>query len=133
ESAMQTLTVASMSLSLVQREEGALSAQARQALADAEAQLQACGQELRDLSHALFPALLGSAGLVPALRWLARQRGERVRVQLEDSLPRYGVSVELAAFRLVEEAVDGMYDDRATVVVRVAGGAEDVLEITLEG
>jgi signal transduction histidine kinase len=133
DSALQTLTAASMNLSLVEREASALSTQARQAVADAEALIESCGRELRELSHALFPALLGSAGLGPALRWLARQRGEEsLRLELE-GLPRYGVSVELAAYRLVEEALGRLYEPGGLILVRVVAAAEDVLEITLEG
>lgn len=132
DSAMQTLTAAAMNLSLVEREAAGLSAQGRQAVADAQAQIESCARELRQLSHALFPALLGSAGLGPALRWLARQQGEaRLRLDLE-ALPRYGVSVELAAFRLVEDAMSGLFDESVPVVGRVAPDGE-VLEVTLEG
>jgi signal transduction histidine kinase len=133
DSALQTLTAAAMNLSLVEREVAPLSAQARQAMVDAQALVESCARELRELSHALFPALLGSAGLGPALRWLARQRGEeRLRLAV-DSLPRFGLSIELAAYRVVEDAVVAIYDQQATVDARVLAAAEDVLEITLVG
>ena len=132
DSAMQTLTAATMNLSLAEREAAALSPAGRQALADAEALLEECGRELRALAHALFPALLGSAGLGPALRWLARQKGDRLRLEVP-TLPRYGVSVELAAYRLLEEAVAHLYDDDALVTGRVIPAPRNVLEITLEG
>jgi signal transduction histidine kinase len=133
DSALQTLTAAAMNLSLVEREAAPLSTQARQAVVDAQALVESCARELRELSHALFPALLGSAGLAPALRWLARQRGEqRLRLALEP-LPRFGLSVELAAYRLVEDAVGSIYDQEGTVEARVMAATEDVLEITLIG
>jgi signal transduction histidine kinase len=133
DSAMQTLTAAAMNLSLLEQEAGGLSDQGRQALADAQAQIESCARELRELTHALFPALLGSAGLGPALRWLARQYGP-ARLRLEqESLPRYAVSVELAAYRLVEEATTGLFDDRVPVEARVAAQGGEVLEVTMEG
>jgi signal transduction histidine kinase len=133
DSALQTLTAAAMNLSLAEREAASLSAQGRQAVADAQALIESCGRELRELSQALFPSLLGSAGLGPALRWLARQRGEeRLRLELEE-LPRFGVSVELAAYRLVEEALTGLFDEGGHVRARVRAAAEDVLELTMEG
>jgi signal transduction histidine kinase len=133
DSALQTLTAAAMNLSLVEREAGPLSTQARQAVVDAQALVQSCARELRELSHALFPALLGSAGLGPALRWLARQRGEeRLRLVVEP-LPRYGLSIELAAYRVVEDAMGTIYDEKAPVDAHILAAAEDVLEITLTG
>jgi len=133
DSALQTLTAATMNLSLIEREAAALSPQGRQAVSDALAQIEACGRELRDLSHALFPSLLGSAGLGPALRWLARQRGEqRLVLELAD-LPRFSVSIELTAYRLIEESLGGLFEESGPVRVHVDAPAEDVLEVTLEG
>jgi signal transduction histidine kinase len=133
DSALQTLTAAAMNLSLAEREAGGLSPQARQAMIDAQSLIESCGRELRDLSHELFPSLLGSAGLGPALRWLARQRGEE-RLQLElAELPRFSVSVELAAYRLVEESMGGLFDPAGSIRTKVHAVAEDVLEITMEG
>ncbi|HXU83919.1 MAG TPA: histidine kinase [Polyangia bacterium] len=133
DSALQTLTAASMNLSLAERESAGMSEQARQAVVDAQALIESCGRELRELSHELFPSLLGSAGLGPALRWLARQRGEdRLTLDLAE-LPRFGVSVELAAYRLVEESMGGLFEQSGAVRVRVHAPAEDVLEITMEG
>jgi signal transduction histidine kinase len=133
DSALQTLTAAAMNLSLVEREAGALSSQAHQAVSDAQGLVESCARELRELSHALFPSLLGSAGLGPALRWLARQRGEERLRLVVDPLPRYGLSIELAAYRVVEDAVAAIYEEQARVDARVRGAAEDVLEITLVG
>ena len=133
DSALQTLTAAAMNLSLAERESAALSPQGRQAVADAQAQIEELGRELRELSHALFPSLLGSAGLVPALRWLARQRGEG-RLTLEmPPLPRYSVSIELTAYRLIEESLGGLFEEGGPVKVTLDAVAEDVLEVTLEG
>jgi hypothetical protein len=132
DSALQTLTAATMNLSLIEREVAALSPQGRQAVSDALAQIEACGRELRDLSHALFPSLLGSAGLGPALRWLARQRGEqRLVLELAD-LPRFSVSIELTAYRLIEESLGGLFEQTGRAGT-VDAPAEDVLEITMEG
>jgi signal transduction histidine kinase len=122
-----------MNLSLAERESAGMSEQARQAVFDAQALIESCGRELRDLSHELFPALLGSAGLGPALRWLARQRGEqRLLLELVE-LPRFSVSVELAAYRMVEESMGGLFEAQGPVRLRARTAAEDVLEITMEG
>jgi signal transduction histidine kinase len=133
DSALQTLTAAAMNLSLAERESGAMSEQARQAVLDAQALIESCGRELRQLSHELFPALLGSAGLGPALRWLARQRGEERLLLDLGELPRFSVSIELAAYRLVEESMGGLFEPSGPIQVRVRPAAEDVLEITVEG
>jgi signal transduction histidine kinase len=133
DSALQTLTAAAMNLSLIDRESNALSPQGRQAVVDAQTQLDACASELRALSHALFPSLLGSAGLGPALRWLARQQGEQRLVLELGELPRYSVSIELTAYRLIEESLGGLFEEGGPVRVNVDAAAEDVLEVTLEG
>jgi signal transduction histidine kinase len=133
DSALQTLTAAAMNLALVERELAALSTQGRKALTDAQALVETCGRELRTLSHALFPEVLSTAGLSPALRWLARQQGpDRLTLELS-RLPRYGRSVELAAFRLVEEALSSYYAERAPVRVQAAPLSSDRLSITLDG
>jgi hypothetical protein len=132
DSAMQTLTAVSMNLSLVERDAGGLPLAARQALADAQTQVEACASELRALSHALFPAVLGSAGLAAAVRGLVRQRGEdRLRVDIVGPLPRYGVSVELTAYRLIED-LDCLFGE-GLVRGRLLVVTDDVLEVTLVG
>jgi signal transduction histidine kinase len=131
DAAGQTLAAAVMSLSLVEGEAAALSPEGRRALGEAQALAETCGRELRVLSAALFPPLLEEVGLGPALRVLAAGHEPRVRLDV-GALPRLPPARELAAFRLIEEALASLFDRVALVQgkVVIAGGA---LVLTLEG
>jgi signal transduction histidine kinase len=135
DSAAQSASAASMGLSLVEGEAAALSPSARGSLAEAAAQIAACCRELRGLSHALFPPLLAEAGLAPPLRALQARLGEaRLRIELA-ALPRLPAPRELAAYRLVEEALEGLFDRRAPVHARLEpeGAAGRGLALSLDG
>jgi signal transduction histidine kinase len=131
DSASQTLSAAAMSLSLVEGDSPRLSVQGRRALADAQALLAACGRELQVLSQDLHPPLLGEAGLVPALRSLARRQGHRLDLTVT-TLPRLEPALELTAYRLVEEAL-AVFDRETPVKGRVIHERAAALVISLEG
>ncbi len=62
--------------------------------------------ELRRLILDLRPAVLDDLGLAAALRWLAHERHERQRVQLETRLDRpVPPPLDTAVFRIVQEAL----------------------------
>lgn len=67
---------------------------------------------VRDMMHRLRPALLDDLGLVEALNELLRQwRSHRPDVALDavlESLPPLSRSVELAAYRIVQEALNNI-------------------------
>jgi signal transduction histidine kinase len=66
---------------------------------------QATLDELRELAHGIYPAILGEAGLGPALATLADAAPLPVEIR---HLPagRYPDQVEMAAYLLVSEALD---------------------------
>ena len=105
---------------------GELAALLEGAVAEAHAAL----EELRELAHGIYPAILGEAGLRPALRGLADRAS--IPVELADhSARRYPAPVETAAYIVVDDAVADAARRAAThVVVRVLGnGSKLVLEI----
>lgn len=65
--------------------------------------------DTRELSRLLRPAVLDDLGLVPALRWLARNAAERfsldVELKLEGLDERLDREIETLAFRVVQEAL----------------------------
>jgi signal transduction histidine kinase len=75
-----------------------------QRLNGADADLRAAIEELRELAHGIFPAVLADGGIGAAVSALAEEA--RVPVRL-DALPdeRYRPAVELAAYLLVAETV----------------------------
>lgn len=66
-------------------------------------------QTVRDLSHLLHPSMLDDLGLVAALDWYLRGFGKRfdVRAELrhEGMQERLAVETEVAAFRIIQEAL----------------------------
>lgn len=74
------------------------------ALDDAVAEAQRALEELRELAHGIYPAILGEAGLAPALAGLADDAPLSVELRL---LPeRYDGSVEAALYVAVKEAIE---------------------------
>ncbi len=66
-------------------------------------------QQVRELSLDLRPALLDDLGLLPAIRWLvdrqARRAGWTVRIDAADLQHGLPAEVEIAGFRIVQEAL----------------------------
>jgi signal transduction histidine kinase len=74
------------------------------ALAGAVAEAQAALEELRELAHGIYPAILGEAGLAAALASLADDAP--VPVELSLSGERYDAPLEAALYVAVREGVD---------------------------
>ena len=71
--------------------------------------VQAAVHELRELAHGIYPAILGEAGLAPALATLAD--GARIPVEVEcETARRFPARVEMAAYIVVAETVDDAAD-----------------------
>jgi len=88
-------------------------------------------EELRDLAHGIYPAVLAEAGLAPALATLADTAPLPVHI-LQADTRRCPAPVEAAAYFTVAEAVADAASrgaDRATVTVTHEGGR---LVITVE-
>jgi signal transduction histidine kinase len=97
-------------------------------------------QELRRLIGALRPIYLEDLGFLPALEALVQQAGERTaaRVRLEQVGPvqRLAPEVELAAYRIVQEALNNTLEHAhaQNIVVRVRFAPRGVsLSVTDDG
>ncbi len=79
-------------------------------LAEARQRLRDLHERVRSISLDLRPAVLDDLGLGPALRWLARIAAKTsggdvdVRVDVTEQV-RYSEEVEIAAYRIVQEAI----------------------------
>jgi signal transduction histidine kinase len=66
-------------------------------------------EQVRNLSRELRPPLLDDLGLVPALRWYLGQQAQATglltRLEANGLPPRLGAELEIACFRIVQEAV----------------------------
>lgn len=136
-SAQQSLAAASMSLSLLERQSADFSPAARQILTETMRVVATCNQELREISHALYPPLLEGMGLVPALRGLASRLGmHRVGLTIQP-LPPVEPARALTIYLLIEEALEQAFAPDGVVDVHlrplppmVTGGA---LGVSLSG
>jgi signal transduction histidine kinase len=81
-------------------------------------------EELREISHGLYPAILADSGLRPALRTLARRSGIPVSVDVRVT-ERLAEPVEAVAYYAVSEALSN--------VARHAGAAAAEVEVTASG
>ena len=79
--------------------------------------MQAALEELRDLAHGIYPAVLTEAGLGPALETLADDAA--IPVEL-GGWPdeRFPEAVERAAYIIVSDTIDGLADYAEVTVTR---------------
>jgi len=90
-------------------------------------------EDLRRLIGALRPVYLEDLGFLPALEMLVQQAAERttaqVRLEREGSIRRLVPEVELAAYRIVQEALNNaLQHARAqNIVVRVRSGPQGLI------
>jgi signal transduction histidine kinase len=70
-------------------------------------------QEVRTISHLLHPPLLEELGLTSAARWYAEEFGKRsqvrVSLELEEPTKRLPKEVEMALFRVLQEALTNVH------------------------
>jgi signal transduction histidine kinase len=93
-------------------------------LTEATGQAQAALEELRELAHGIYPAILAEAGLTPALATLADSASLPVEI-LAEAEGRYPATVETCAYLLVAEGLQdaaGRNASHAAVSVDRDGG-----------
>jgi signal transduction histidine kinase len=100
-------------------------------LADALEGAQAALDELRELAHGIYPAILGEAGLAAALATLADTAPLQVEIG-EVPEERYPSSIESAAYLLVVEALEDAAARDATYAAVTAARDEERLVVTVE-
>ena len=106
--------------------------QAEALLADATVQVHGTVAEIRRLVQGLRPPALDDLGLVEALRAYARQLGHgelRVEVEAADTLPTLPAAVEVAAYRIAQEALTNVVRHASARHCRVELRAAEVLEL----
>src|SRR6266404_2603811 len=81
-------------------------------------------REIRTISYLLHPPLLDEVGLTSALRWYADGFAERssipVDVQIAPDLARLPEKLEMALFRVVQEALTNVHRHAPKASVRIA-------------
>jgi signal transduction histidine kinase len=82
----------------------------------------------RNLSLLLRPSMLDDLGLVPALRWLAREcqrrNGVQVEVEALDELDGLSEDARICVFRVVQEALSNAVRHAAARVMKIRAGID---------
>jgi signal transduction histidine kinase len=104
DGAQQRLVSLSLALTMAQAQLKAASPEARATLAEAETELKLAIGELRELARGLHPAILGEAGLTPALEALAERSPVPVSFRCTLS-QRLSPLVEATAYFVAAEAL----------------------------
>ena len=132
----QALTAIKVELSLANKTVEASGAPAH-VLNDARAIAEGALTTVRDLSQLLHPAMLDDLGLPAAIDWYIRGYSRRydIRVDLlqEGITTRFARDIEVAAFRIVQEALTNAakHADSPTCRVRLTG-LPDALAVSIE-
>jgi PAS domain S-box-containing protein len=119
----QGLTALSLTLTLLQTQMPRKAvAKLRGRMADAVALVEQIGATLQDVMAELRPPMLDDYGLLSALHWygaeFSHKTGIGVDVQGQEAVPRLAAPVELALFRIAQEAMANVAKHaRATGVV----------------
>jgi signal transduction histidine kinase len=92
-------------------------------LDDSLALLDGAIKETRTLAYLLHPPMIDDLGLAHALAWFVRGFGERtgidVRLEIEDDPGRLGRDIELALFRVAQEALANIHRHSGSAVARL--------------
>lgn len=108
----------------------------KQILDDCQTLIADAAREIRTISYLLYPPMFEELGLKPSLQWLIRgyteRSGIRVSLEMPPDFGRLEPDIELALFRLVQEALSNIHrhsGSRTAVVRLVRGPKEVVLEL----
>src|SRR5437016_10213646 len=70
-------------------------------------------REIRTISYLLHPPMLDEVGLASALRWYVNGFSDRsqikVKLEIPEALGRYRLELEIAVFRIVQEALSNVH------------------------
>lgn len=90
-------------------------------------------QQVRRLALALRPSMLDDLGLAPALRWMAEQSATRngftTQFHIARLPDRLAPDIEVACFRIVQEALTNIVRYAQTTLVASDDGAAGLLEM----
>jgi len=118
----QSLTAAKMEIEAAKREDDPAAKALK--LDDGLAAMEHLLQSVRELSLGLRPALLDEVGLAAALRAHARTQATRgglaAHLDVDSTLPRCDPSVEIACFRVAQEALTNVLRHAGAKSVEVA-------------
>jgi PAS domain S-box-containing protein len=109
---------------------------AKRLLSECKALADRCVREVRTLSYVLHPPVLDEAGLEDAIRdyvkGFTKRSGIQVQLDLSQGLGRMARDVELALFRVVQEALSNIqrHSKNRRAKIRIHGNSSLTLEIS---
>lgn len=119
----QGLAALEINLAALSKQRHRLTAPARRALVDAIELANQCTSEIRALAYSLRPPLLDELGLVAALRVLVQGFARRSGIRCQFRAPRgevmAGIEVELALYRVVQEALANVHRHSGSATAEV--------------
>lgn len=132
ENTAQLLAALSMYFSVLHEEKQSLSPRASAVVENSRDVAQRLLKEVRKLSYLLHPPTLADMGVGPALKEYVAEFAEysrtRVKLEVSESLGRIARQVEIAIFRIVEEALaNANQSSSSEVTVRLRRLAKEVL------
>jgi signal transduction histidine kinase len=129
DSTGQLLAALQLNLGVIEQNDPNLAPGSARRVKDAMALADQAISEVRTISYLLHPPMLDEAGLDVALGWYVDGFAERSKVQVSLSLPehmqRLSHDLELALFRVVQEALTNIH--------RHSGSSRASIELRLEG
>jgi PAS domain S-box-containing protein len=132
DSAGQNLVALGMTLGRIEADAKRDPARLSQSIKDARDLIENLTQEIRTTSYLLHPPTLDENGLSGALRWytegLAERSGLNIELNIPGDLERLAPEVELAIFRLVQEALTNIHrhSGSKTAAIRIAREADKI-------
>jgi PAS domain S-box-containing protein len=119
ETTAQDLAALKMQLARLARTEPGLSAENQSALHEGVELAERTMTTIRTLSYVLHPPFLDEIGLLSALRWyvegFVKRSGIKVELDLPETLARLPQDVEMALFRVVQEALMNVHRHASSV------------------
>ena len=132
DSVGQSLAALSINISRVRREAERLSPAAAEAMAENAALVEQTSNEIRTISHLLYPPLLDEVGLRSALQWYIDGFRDRSNIQVKLELPadfgRLPREFETSLFRIVQECLTNIHrhSGSPTAVIRISRSLGEV-------
>ena len=103
--------------------------EARAALRDSLDLIDKCSDEVRTMSHLLYPPLIEEMGLTSAVPWYVRGFAERSGIKVDLDLPprvkRLPGPIELALFRILQESLTNIHRHSGSKTARIQLRIED--------
>ena len=134
ENTAQLLSALSLYFSVLNEEKASLNPRLASVVDSSRSVSDSLITEIRKLSHLLHPPTLDDMGLTSALREYVEQfntSGASVNLEIPLHLGRFSRDLEIAVFRIVEEALSNMYPTSATASVRLTR-SDDALVIEIQ-